>query len=195
MKISAKTLNAASKAAKARGMSLDKWAEQILAEAAAGARQPSNIEARLREISKKLDRLADRQGLGEKANEQLAGAVRELGASYNRARKSTKRAMSEAETRASSTAEDLTTKASELLERVRKSAGDLLGPTQAPSGEERESTVKPTKPAAKPNRSRAKKSTKSVGAASRRSTSSNKKNEKPRGSQRRRSQAKSKPGT
>jgi len=184
MKISAKTLNAAKKAAEARGMTLDKWADQVLAEAAAGAGRPVNIEARLREISKKIDQLADRQSLGEKATEQLAGAVQDMGASYSRARKTAELAMSEAGARASSTAEDLSARAGEFLERLRKSASDFLGPGAFTTDAEEESTAKPKTRAAsaKPKRSSAAKATKSAGTTRRRTSSSSKKGAASRGS-------------
>ncbi len=186
MKISAKTLNAAKKAAEARGMSLDKWADQVLAEAATGSGRPVNIEARLREILKKIDQLADRQSLGEKATEQLASAVQEMGASYNRARKSAELAMNEAGARASSTAEDLSTRAGEFLERLRKSASDFLGPGAftTDAEEEKESTTKPKKRAAsgKPKRSSTRKGTKSAGTTRRGTSSSSKKSATSRGS-------------
>jgi hypothetical protein len=191
VKISAKTLNAARKAAEARGMSLDKWAEQVLAEAAVAPDRSSNIDARLREISAKIDRLADRQSLGERASEQLAGAVQELGESYKRTRKSAGQIMSEAETRASSTAEDFAARARELIAAASKTATDLVGSLTSKVGDGRESAAEPT--AAKSSQGareaveRVERKAKS--AASRRKT----KSEKPRGSQRRRSQQKSGP--
>lgn len=189
MKISAKTLNAAKRAAKARGMTLDKWADQALAEAAAAADHPSNIEAGLREISEKIDRLADRQSLGEKANEQLAGAVQELGASYQRARESAGQMMTDAETKASSAAEELASKARELLARASRSANELVGSFKSMTDGAEETTE--SKPSKGPSRSGAgRRSAKAT--ASRRSAAGRKtQGEKPRGSQRRRSKPKS----
>lgn len=193
MKISAKTLEAARKAAKARGMTLDSWAEQVLASAAASPGQPPDIKAELRTISKKIDLLAERQGLSERASEQLTDAVQAMGASYKGAQERAGRVLSEAETWASSAAEELTVKARELLERARSLASDFLGPIRSPAEGEGDSAGEPTKRkrARKPNQSRADKGTKSVRATRRRSTSSEKKSEQPRGSQRRRSRSKS----
>jgi hypothetical protein len=195
MKISAKTLQAARRAAKARGMSLDSWAEKVLAEAAATSDQPSKIEVQLREISEKIDRVADRQRLGERASEQLAGAVDEMGASFKRAREGTGQALSEAESRASSAAEQMTARARELIEGASKSASELFGTLMSRTEPESETDAKRStvKPSRAQRQSRASRGTKSAGAARRQPTSNRKpESNKPRGSQRRRSQPKSK---
>lgn len=84
MKISAKTLNAATKVAAKYGISVDKWADQVLAEAAASAGRPSTIDAQLREISNKIDRLSERQRTGDQLTE-FAAKARDF---LDRARKS-----------------------------------------------------------------------------------------------------------
>jgi len=195
MKISAKTLKAASRAAEARGMSLDRWADEVLAAAAASG-HPSRIEAHLREISEKIDRIADRQSLGEKASEQLAGAVQEMGSSYRRVRESAGQVMSEAESRTSSAVEEMTARARDLIDRASKSASELFGTLVPRSGSEGEagSATAPTNVRASrvSKKSRAKSGTKTAGNARRRSGAKNTvKSGKPRGSQRRRSAPKS----
>lgn len=192
MKISAKTLKAASRAAQARGMSLDRWADEVLAAAAATPDQPSRIEAQLREISEKLDRVADRQSLGERASEQLAGAVQEMGESYKRVRESAGQVMSEAESRTSSAVEEMTAKARDLIDRASKSASELFG-TLVPRGEREAESAEPSvRPSRASKHARANKGAKTAGPARRRSGAKGAtKNVKPRGSQRRRSAPKS----
>jgi len=191
MKISAKTLAAARRAAKAHGMSLDSWAEQVLAEAAATSDQPSKIEVQLREISQQIDRIAARQHLGERASEQLAGAAEEMGASFKRVRESTGQALSEAESRASSAAEQMTARARELIERASKSASELFGTLMSRTEHESEADNETAEASRVPHQSRANNGAKSAGSR-RQSTSVRKtKSGKPRGSQRRRSQPKS----
>jgi len=193
MKISAKTLKAASRAAEARGMSLDRWADQALAAAAASG-DPSGIEAQLREISEKIDRIADRQSLGERASEQLAGAVQEIGTSYKRVRESAGQVMSEAESRTSSAVEEMTARARDLIDRASKSASELFGTLVPRTGPEAGSATAPTnvRPARASKKSRAKKGTKTARNARRRSgAKGTAKSAKPRGSQRRRATPKS----
>lgn len=184
MKISAKTLAAARRAAKARGMTLDSWAEEALTSAAAARRQPLDIEARLRKISKKLDQIAERQGLSERTSERLTDAVQEMGAAYNRARESAGRVLSQGQTRASSVADEWTAKARELLESARRSASDFVGPIGLPTDGEGDSAGEP------PRRKRARKSTqsrtKAAGTTPRRSTASRKRSAKRSDSRRRR---------
>jgi hypothetical protein len=194
MKISAKTLKAASRAAEARGMSLDRWADEVLAAAAATSGHPSRIDAQLREISEKIDRIADRQSLGERASEQLAGAVQEMGASYQRVRESAGQVMGEAESRTSSAVEEMTAKARDLIDRASKSAGELFGTLVPRTGPEAESATEPTRvrPSSASKKSRAKKGTKTAGPAGRRSgAKGTTKSEKSRGAPRRRSPPKS----
>ena len=152
MKISTKTLNAARKAAKARGMSLEDWAEQVLARAAAAPQQPPDIEAHLREISRKIDLIADRQNLGERASEQLAGAVQEMGASYKRARDSAGQVLSEAGTKTSSAAEEMAARARELIGRARKMTTELVGSLTTHAEREDETADEPGRP--RPSRAR-----------------------------------------
>jgi hypothetical protein len=175
-------------------MSLDNWAERVLAAAAAAPDQASNIEAQLREISAKIDLIAHRQSLSEKAGEQFAGAVEEMGASYKRARESTGQVLSEAESRASSAVEEMTARGRELIDRASKSASEFFGTFISGAESESETTAEPkkVKPARTRSQSRANKATKSAGTTRRRSTPARKaKSEKSRGSQRRRSQPKS----
>jgi hypothetical protein len=116
VKISDKTLRAAEKAAKERGKTLDAWVEEVLS-AAASAR-PSGIEARLQKISEKLDRIADRQSLGEMAADRLSAALQDLESVFRRGRKGAGQIFEKAEARTSSAAGEVAEKVRELIGRA-----------------------------------------------------------------------------
>lgn len=158
MKISARTMAAAEKAAARQNMSVDKWADQALAKAARG--RQSDIEALLRDIAQKIDQIAERQSLGEKANEQLAAAVDEIGASFGQVRKTSGRVFEQVRSRTGSAVSDMAEKAMDVIGQVSKSATELAG-SLAHKPDIADETAKETRELAKPRRQR---STKKVGA-------------------------------
>jgi hypothetical protein len=124
LKISAKTLAAAKKAAKEQGVSLDAWAEQVLANAVS-ANQPSTIDGLLKNISGRIDQIVDRQNLGQMVNEQLSLAIKEASSSYEQAKKATGQILGDVGTKTSAAVEEMAGKARELIGQVNKSATDL----------------------------------------------------------------------
>jgi len=114
VKISKKTLAAAQKAADDQGVSLDTWAEKVLAAAAAAQRSPDYLKL-LRDMSGKIDQIANRQGLAERANEQLTVAIQEAGKSYAQMRRTTGHFLGEIVTKTSSALEEVRGKTQELI--------------------------------------------------------------------------------
>lgn len=124
MKISVKTLAAARKAAKEQGMSLDAWAEQVLADAAS-ANQASTTDGLLKTISSRIDQVVDRQNLSERVNEQLSAAIKEASASYEQAKKATGQILGDVSSKTSAAVEEVAGRARELFGQMNKSAADL----------------------------------------------------------------------
>jgi len=172
MKISAKTLEAARKAAAKQNMTLDSWADKALARAAS-SRQPADVEAMLRKISRKIDQIADRQSVGEKANAQVAAALEDLGSSYDQVKKTTGRAFNLVRTRTGTAVGEMAEKAMEAFGHMTKSATELAE-TLAPKSAE-DAAAEPVPPAPKKSKSAAKPRAKKAAAAKatprRRSTS------------------------
>jgi hypothetical protein len=135
LKISASTLAAAKKIAKEQGMTLDAWAEQVLANAVS-ANQPSTIDALLKGISGRIDQIVDRQNLGEKVNEQLAAAVKEASSSYEQVKKTTGHFLGDVGAKTSSAVEEMAGKARDLIGQVNKSAADLAERLSPHAGDE-----------------------------------------------------------
>lgn len=138
MKISKKTLAAAQKAADDQGVSLDTWAEKVLASAAAAHRSPDALTL-LGEISDKIDQIANRQGLAEKANEQLTVAIEEAGKSYAQVRRTTGQFLG-----------DVMTKTSSALEEVRGRTQELITGRPPEEGADAEETTVPRRTKRKP---------------------------------------------
>ena len=180
VKISKKTLAAAHKAANAQGMSLDTWADKVLA-AAAASNQSSDVAALLREISAKIDQISSQQSLAERANEQLAATIHELGKSYAVVRRTTGQFLGDVATRTSTAIDEVREKTRELIGQVNWPATDATeGPAAASEVKGSEPSADPPpakrrrsirKPAAKPRRggTRPKRSTNRRTARSRRS--------------------------
>jgi hypothetical protein len=137
MKISAKTMAAARKAAAKQNLSVDRWADTVLAKAAA-PRQQTNVEALLHDISRKIDEIADRQSFGEKANEQIAAAVDEIGLSFKKMKKRTGYALGTARTKAGTAVGEMTGKALEAIGQMSKSATGFAGSLTSSTATERE---------------------------------------------------------
>jgi len=126
MKISAKTMAAVKKAAAAEQMTVDAWAEEALARAAMlGSR--SDMEAVLGNISRKLDEIAERQTFGERANEQLATAVKELGTSFDQIKKRTGSVIDQVRSRTGSAVSEIAEKAREVISQVSRTTTELAG--------------------------------------------------------------------
>ena len=136
MKISAKTLKAARKAASDQGVSLDNWADAVLAHAASEVDHQANVGALLREISSKVDQIADRQSLGERANEQLAATIRDIGSTFQRATKRTRKVLGEVGTRTSSAVGDMAGKALEAIGQMTRPAADASATPASPGSAE-----------------------------------------------------------
>jgi hypothetical protein len=126
MNISDKTMAAVEKAAAKEKMSVDNWADRALARAAALGKK-SNVESLLGDISRKLDDIAERQSFGEKANEQLAAAVSDLGTSFEQIKKRTGRVFDQMRSRTGSTVSDIAEKARDVIGQVSRSATELAG--------------------------------------------------------------------
>jgi hypothetical protein len=140
MKISESTLKAAQKAAEEKGMSLDEWADKALAEAAS-SQQPAFIESLLKEMSRKIDSIAESRHLGEKASDQIGAAFGEIGASLQRIRKTTERVLDKVRTQTGSAVGEVADKARDAFDQVGKTASGLVSPI---------TTSKDAKPAARP---------------------------------------------
>lgn len=144
MKISAKTMAAVEKAAANQNMSVDTWADRVLAKAARG--KQSDIEAQLRDITRKIDEIADRQSFSEKANEQLAATVDEIGASFSQMRKTTSRVFDQVRDRTGSAVSEMAGKAMDVIGQVSKSATELAGNLSTKTDVADEAATKPVKP-------------------------------------------------
>lgn len=158
MKISARTLEAARKAAAKQNMTLDNWADKALARAASSRQQP-DLEAMLRKISRKIDQIADRQTVGEKANAQLAVALEELGSSYDQVKKTTGRAFTIVRAKTGTAVGEMAEKAREAIGHMTKTATGLAETLSARSAEEESERTAPAsekpKPVAKPRAKKA----------------------------------------
>lgn len=102
--LSRRTITAAQKAAASEGKALDEWADEVLA-TAAGASKPRTVEAILRDISRKVDQIIERQGLGERINEQVTSAAHELGKSLGNVGKKTRDVFGKVRTRTNTAVE------------------------------------------------------------------------------------------
>lgn len=122
VKISKKTLVAARKAAEEQGMNLDTWADKVLA--AAASKQTSDVATLLREISAKVDQISNRQTLAERANEQLAAAIQEVGKSYAVVRRTTGQFLGDVAERTTSAIDEVREKTRELIGQVSRPATD-----------------------------------------------------------------------
>jgi hypothetical protein len=161
VKISKKTLAAARKAANAQGVSLDTWADKVLA-AAAASNQSSDVAALLREISAKIDRISSQQSLAERANEQLAATIHELGKSYAVVRRTTGQFLG-----------DVATRTSTAIDEVRERTRDLIGQVNWPAPDAAEepaaaNEVKRAEPSAEPPPAKRRRSIRKPAAKSRR---------------------------
>ena len=134
MKLSTRTLKAAQKAAEEQGMTVDEWADKVLSRAAS-AEQAPKIEDMLREISRKVDQIVEDRHVGDKVSDQVGSAIEEIGASFQRIRKTTGRVFEKVRTQASTAVGEVAGKATEAFGHAGQSASGLVTPVAASSGE------------------------------------------------------------
>lgn len=142
MKISAKTLSAARKAAAKQNMTLDDWANEVLAAAAAPNRL-AGMEAMLADISRKIDDLVERKSFGENANEHLSGAVSEIGSSLKQASMTTGMAFDKVRTKAGIAVGEIADKALEVIGQLNKPVIEPAVQTAPPAEARAKTRAKP----------------------------------------------------
>ena len=148
MKLSTRTLKAAQKAAEEQGMTVDEWADKVLSRAAS-AKQAPKIEDMLREISRKVDQIVEHRHVGDKVSDQVGSAIEEIGASFQRIRKTTGRVFDKVRTQASTAVGEVAGKATGAFDKAGKSAAGVVTPVPASSAKTSKPKARPT-PAEKP---------------------------------------------